>query len=182
MKGVYSPVKKVSEYREEKLEQLASAEERNRESFNPDVDLGPEPVTEKSAKKSKRTADIVQFDNVDKKEQDEAETNELTESKPVLLDDIIKKMNGDEANSQISKPIEEAAKSSASASALKSVKGTVSDDENDKPKAEYQLPSLDCLAEPKTAEMLNMRTNSRRMPLSLLILLRVLGLKQELLI
>lgn len=46
MKGVYSPVKKVSEYREEKLEQLASAEERNRESFNPDVDLGPEPVTE----------------------------------------------------------------------------------------------------------------------------------------
>ena len=39
-----------SEYREEKLEQLASAEERNRESFNPDVDLGPEPVTEKSAK------------------------------------------------------------------------------------------------------------------------------------
>ena len=149
MKGVYSPVKKVSEYREEKLEQLASAEERNRESFNPDVDLGPEPVTEKSAKKSKKTADIVQFDNVDKKEQDEAETNELTESKPVLLDDIIKKMNGDEANSQISKPIEEAAKSSASASALKSVKGTVSDDENDKPKAEYQLPSLDCLAEPK---------------------------------
>lgn len=67
MKGVYSPVKKVSEYREEKLEQLASAEERNRESFNPDVDLGPEPVTEKSAKKSKKTADIVQFDNVDKK-------------------------------------------------------------------------------------------------------------------
>lgn len=149
MKGVYSPVKKVSEYREEKLEQLASAEERNRESFNPDVDLGPEPVTEKSAKKSKKTADIVQFDNVDKKEQDEAETNELTESKPVLLDDIIKKMNGDEVNSQISKPIEEAAKSSASASALKSVKGTLSDDENDKPKAEYQLPSLDCLAEPK---------------------------------
>ena len=149
MKGVYSPVKKVSEYREEKLEQLASAEERNRESFNPDVDLGPEPVTEKSAKKSKKTADIVKFDNVDKKEQDEAETNELTESKPVLLDDIIKKMNGDEANSQISKPIEEAAKSSASASALKSVKGTLSDDENDKPKAEYQLPSLDCLAEPK---------------------------------
>lgn len=149
MKGVYSPVKKVSEYREEKLEQLASAEERNRESFNPDVDLGPEPVTEKSAKKSKKKADIVQFDNVDKKESNEAETNELTESKPVLLDDIIKKMNGDEANSQISKPIEEAAKSSASASALKSVKGTVSDDENDKPKAEYQLPSLDCLAEPK---------------------------------
>lgn len=149
MKGVYSPVKKVSEYREEKLEQLASAEERNRESFNPDVDLGPEPVKEKSAKKSKKTADIVQLDNVDKKEQDEAETNELTESKPVLLDDIIKKMNGDEANSQISKPIEEVAKSSASASALKSVKGTVSDDENDKPKAEYQLPSLDCLAEPK---------------------------------
>ena len=150
MKGVYSPVKKVSEYREEKLEQLASAEERNRESFNPDVDLGPEPVTEKSAKKSKKTADIVQFDNADKKEQDEAESNELTESKPVLLDDIIKKMNGDEANSQISKPIEEAAKSSASASSLKSVKGTLSDDENDKPKAEYQLPSLDCLAEPKT--------------------------------
>lgn len=149
MKGVYSPVKKVSEYREEKLEQLASAEERNRESFNPDVDLGPEPVTEKSAKKSKKKADIVQFDNVDKKESNEAETNELTESKPVLLDDIIKKMNGDEANSQISKPIEEAAKSSASASALKSVKGTLSDDENDKPKAEYQLPSLDCLAEPK---------------------------------
>lgn len=149
MKGVYSPVKKVSEYREEKLEQLASAEERNRESFNPDVDLGPEPVTEKSAKKSKKTADIVQFDNADKKEPDEAETNELTESKPVLLDDIIKKMNGDEANSQISKPIEEAAKSSASVSALKSVKGTLSDDENDKPKAEYQLPSLDCLAEPK---------------------------------
>lgn len=147
MKGVYSPVKKVSEYREEKLEQLASAEERNRESFNPDVDLGPEPVTEKSAKKSKKTADIVQFDNVDKKEQDEAETNDLTESKPVLLDDIIKKMNGDEANLQISKPIEEAAKSSASA--LKSVKGSLSDDENDKPKAEYQLPSLDCLAEPK---------------------------------
>ena len=149
MKGVYSPVKKVSEYREEKLEQLASAEERNRESFNPDVDLGPEPVTEKSAKKSKKTADIVQFDNVDKKESNEAETNELTESKPVLLDDIIKKMNGDEANSQISKPIEEAAKSSASTSALKSVKGTLSDDEKDKPKAEYQLPSLDCLAEPK---------------------------------
>jgi len=149
MKGVYSPVKKVSEYREEKLEQLVSAEERNRESFNPDVDLGPEPVTEKSAKKSKKTADIVQFDNVDKKESNEAETNELTESKPVLLDDIIKKMNGDEANSQISKPIEEAAKSSASASVLKSVKGTISDDENDKPKAEYQLPSLDCLAEPK---------------------------------
>lgn len=149
MKGVYSPVKKVSEYREEKLEQLASAEERNRESFNPDVDLGPEPVTEKAAKKSKKTADIVQFDNVDKNEPDEAEANELQESKPVLLDDIIKKMNGDEANSQISKPIEEAAKSSASASALKSVKGTVSDDENDKPKAEYQLPSLDCLAEPK---------------------------------
>ena len=149
MKGVYSPVKKVNEYREEKLEQLASAEERNRESFNPDVDLGPEPVTEKSAKKSKKTADIVLFDNVDKKEQDEAETNELAESKPVLLEDIIKKMNGDEANSQISKPIEEAAKSSASASALKSVKGTLSDDENDKPKAEYQLPSLDCLAEPK---------------------------------
>lgn len=149
MKGVYSPVKKVSEYREEKLEQLASAEERNRESFNPDVDLGPEPVTEKSAKKSKKKADIVQFDNVDKNEPNEAETNELAESKPVLLDDIIKKMNGDEANSQISKPIEEAAKSSASASALKSVKGTLSDDENDKPKAEYQLPSLDCLAEPK---------------------------------
>lgn len=40
----------------------------------------------------------------------------------MLLDDIIKKMNGDEANSQISKPIEEAAKSSASVSALKSVK------------------------------------------------------------
>ena len=149
MKGVYSPVKKVSEYREEKLAS-ASAEERNRESFNPDVDLGPEPACGKISQRNERkTADIVQFDNADKKEQDEAETNELTESKPVLLDDIIKKMNGDEANSQISKPIEEAAKSSASASALKSVRGTVSDDENDKPKTEYQLPSLDCLAEPK---------------------------------
>ena len=47
-------------------DRLASAEERNRESFNPDVDLGPEPVTEKSAKISKKKADIVQFDNVDK--------------------------------------------------------------------------------------------------------------------
>ena len=117
-----------------------------------------------------------------KKESNEAETNELTESKPVLLDDIIKKMNGDEANSQISKPIEEAAKSSASASALKSVKGTVSDDENDKPKAEYQLPSLDCLAEPKNGRNVKYEDELKRMPLSLLILLRVLGLKQELLI
>ena len=56
MKGVYSPVKKVSEYREEKLEQLASAEERNRESFNPDVDLGPEPVTGKISKEIKENS------------------------------------------------------------------------------------------------------------------------------
>lgn len=54
MKGVYSPVKKVSEYREEKLEQLASAEERNRESFNPDVDLGPEPVTENQQRNQRK--------------------------------------------------------------------------------------------------------------------------------
>lgn len=54
MKGVYSPVKKVSEYREEKLEQLASAEERNRESFNPDVDLGPEPVKENQQRNQRK--------------------------------------------------------------------------------------------------------------------------------
>ncbi len=69
MKGVYSPVKRKSaSIVRKKLEQLASAEERNRESFNPDVDLGPEPVTEKNQQRNqKKTADIVQFDNVDKK-------------------------------------------------------------------------------------------------------------------
>lgn len=156
MKGVYSPVKKVNEYREEKLEQLASAEVRNRENFNPDVDLGPEPVKDKTTKKKKKTADTFQNDVEDKKQNDDTEKDELPESRPVLLDDIIKNMNGDETNSQISRPIEETAKNAAamaaSAAALKTVHDNSSGDENDEPKAEYQLPPLDCLAEPKNGK------------------------------
>lgn len=94
-KGVAKPVQKANAYREEKIEQLAQRAEKD---FNVDVDLGPEPNETPSTRKrrgKKPPEEEISAEPVDAPQQDAAEA-EASEQKPVLLDDIIRKMQGEE--------------------------------------------------------------------------------------
>lgn len=141
-KGVWKPVQKVNEYREEKIEQIV--ENRNKKArFDPDVDLGPEP---EKATKRKRKSKLSAVVEDELPEEHGAETAE--EQKPVLIDDIIKNMNTAEPAEKISKPLTETKKTIDSSSAPIMLKPDKLTEENE-PEKQYIMPSLDCLSMPK---------------------------------
>lgn len=141
-RGVWKPVQKVNEYREEKIEQIV--ENRNKKArFDPDVDLGPEPEKATKRKRKNKLSAVVEDDLP---EEHGAETAE--EQKPVLIDDIIKNMNVAEPAEKNSKPLPEAKKTVDSISAPILLKPDKLTEENE-PEKQYIMPSLDCLSVPK---------------------------------
>lgn len=147
-KGIAKPVKKVNEYREEKIEQII--ENRNRQEFNPDVDLGPEPEKPNKRRKKEKVTPVDFTKDTDDELPESVPVKDEAEVKPVLLDDIIKNMNSvDKKAEDVPKPIIKAATDT-----LKEQNDVKSDEFNDeeKQKKEYILPSLDCLSLPKVSK------------------------------
>lgn len=141
-RGVWKPVQKVNEYREEKIEKIV--ENRNKKArFDPDVDLGPEPEKATKRKRKNKLSSVVEDDLP---EEHSVETAE--EQKPVLIDDIIKNMNTAEPAEKNSKPLPEAKKTGDSISAPILLKPDKLTEENE-PEKQYIMPSLDCLSVPK---------------------------------
>lgn len=147
-KGVAKPVQKVNEYREEKIEQII--ENKNRQKFNPDVDLGPEPAKESKRKKKEKVTAVDFTNDDDEIEKSVPIKNEEPPKQPILLDDIIKNMNSSE------KKVDEAKPSSDSRivtdASNKSIDMSVNNSDDEEPKKEYILPSLDCLSLPKISK------------------------------
>lgn len=161
LKGIEKPVQKVNEYREEKLEQLANREElikENEKNFNVDVDLGPEPIRDakpleelSDLPKDKKKALNRQFDAVEEAQEEEP----AAPQKPVLLDDIIKKMHAqDEAEAKTAEaeskkvvpvPIVPLTATAKPAEELSS-KAENASEEN--VQAVYEKPPLSCLVAP----------------------------------
>ena len=150
-KGIAKPVQKANEYREEKIDQII--ENKNRQQFNPDVDLGPEPIKENKRKKKDKVASA-----------DFSQDNELGESvpiqdaeeqkPPVLLDDIIKNMNSSDKSpaDAIKQTVEKAAAIGGIAKVVSGTKETNPETTEEQPPKEYVLPTLDCLSIPKVGK------------------------------
>lgn len=149
-KGVAKPVQKVNEYREEKIEQIL--ENKNRQQFNPDVALGPEPIKE-SRRKKKEKVTSVEFLSDDELKESVPVKDEEEQKPPVLLDDIIKNMNSADKSpaAAIKQTVE---KASVIGSIAKTADNTLDNIENTetKPQKEYVLPTLDCLAVTKASK------------------------------
>ncbi|MGN0570592.1 MAG: DNA translocase FtsK [Candidatus Fimenecus sp.] len=172
-KSVAKPVQKANAYREEKIEQITKQQERD---FNVDVDLGPEPISEdekikkfpkKKKTDSEQTAQIVAEDELSPAE-------EPASQKPILLDDIINKMKGEESTKanvpedgiipisaeKFSKDEKPEANVPAPAGDLKASAKHIEDGEaeseetGDAPKKVYEKPPLTCLAAPKNTRNL----------------------------
>lgn len=172
-KGVAKPVQKANAYREEKIEQITKHQERD---FNVDVDLGPEPIsTDEKVKKFPKKKKAAEKEH--EKDLAEAEllpAEEPVAQKPILLDDIINKMKGEDAQKPSVPedgivPIsaekfttdEKAEKTEASAptGGLKSSAKHIEDGETageaeEAPKRAYEKPPLTCLATPKNTRNL----------------------------
>ncbi|NMP36905.1 MAG: DNA translocase FtsK [Clostridiales bacterium] len=150
---VWKPVEKVSEYTEEKIELVKTHQEQEREAreerkkFDFDVDLGPAASaapsvidelideTKEQKKHIKKPGTVVSITE-EPKPAPAAETH--ADSKPVLLDDIIKKASQKEASK-----IPATEKKAPPAPAEPVV-------EEEKPS--YRLPPIDCLNPPRASE------------------------------
>jgi len=172
-KGVAKPVQKANAYREEKIEQITRHQERD---FNVDVDLGPEPISEvekaKKFPKKKKTAE--KESEQDLAEAELAPAEETVAQKPILLDDIINKMKGEESQKasvpedgivpisaeKFTKDDKEDKKEpSAPTGDLKSSAKHIEDAEAEErmdeiEKKAYEKPPLTCLAAPKNTRNL----------------------------
>lgn len=173
-KGVAKPVQKANAYREEKIEQISRQQERE---FNLDVDLGPEPIVEdgkvKKFPKKKKNEPDEPAEVLSEEELTPAE--EPVSQKPILLDDIISKMKGEETPKPSVPedgivPIsaekftkEEGTDSDASVgvglkAAAKHIEDTEitesTEDTAEEPKKAYEKPPLTCLAAPKNTRNL----------------------------
>lgn len=168
-KGVAKPVEKANAYREEKIEQIARQQERE---FNVDVDLGPEPITDdgkvkKFPKKKKAPAEDVSDISP---EEELAPAEEPVSQKPILLDDIISKMKGEEpakpaapddgivpiSAEKFSKDDEADSTEGGLKASAKHIEDDDADAENaeEEPKKVYEKPPLTCLAAPKNVRNL----------------------------
>ncbi len=172
-KGVAKPVQKANAYREEKIEQITKHQERD---FNVDVDLGPEPIsTDEKVKKFPKKKKAAEKEH--EKDLAEAEllpAEEPVAQKPILLDDIINKMKGEDAQKPSVPedgivPIsaekfttdekDEKTEASAPTGGLKSSAKHIEDGETagegeEAPKRAYEKPPLTCLAAPKNTRNL----------------------------
>ena len=164
LKGIEKPVQKVNEYREEKLEKIALQEaaiKENEANFQVDVDMGPKPKDTNGATddtleelsplpKKKREALNRQFDTADETAQDSSiEPDEL--QKPVLLDDIIKKMHMQEEKSEENTDpqkieIPKIVPIPCATSAISK------ENEGDTEPVVYEKPPISCLAAPKNQQ------------------------------
>lgn len=168
-KGVAKPVEKANAYREEKIEQIARRQERE---FNVDVDLGPEPISDdgkvkKFPKKKKTpTEEVLEFSS----EEELAPAEEPVSQKPILLDDIISKMKGEEpakpaapddgivpiSAEKFTKDDEPHSENVGLKASAKHIEDVATDGENpeEEPKKVYEKPPLTCLAAPKNVRNL----------------------------
>lgn len=167
-KGVAKPVQKANAYREEKIEQIAKQQERE---FNVDVDLGPEPISDdgkiKKFPKKKKTEETENTAGLEDAELTPAE--EPVSQKPILLDDIINKMKGEETPKQSvpedgivpisaekftkDEPVSPA-EGDLKSSAKHIEESETETDEVETPKKVYEKPPLSCLAAPKSTRNL----------------------------
>lgn len=173
-RGVAKPVQKANAYREEKIEQITKQQERE---FNVDVDLGPEPiVTDEKIKKfpKKKKGDEAQVSEVIEEADALTPAQEPVSQKPILLDDIINKMKGEETAKQtvpedgiIPISAEKFTKDDNNAlstpdadgnlkASVKHIEDGEAEQETDgeAPKKAYEKPPLTCLAAPKSARNL----------------------------
>lgn len=173
-KGVAKPVQKANAYREEKIEQISRQQERE---FNLDVDLGPEPIVEdgkvKKFPKKKKNEPDEPAEVLSEEELTPAE--EPVSQKPILLDDIISKMKGEETPkpsvpedgivpisaekfTKEEEPSSDATTGGGLKAAAKHIEDTEitesTEDTAEEPKKAYEKPPLTCLAAPKNTRNL----------------------------
>lgn len=177
-RGVAKPVQKANAYREEKIEQIVKHQEQE---FNVDVDLGPAPVvTEQKIKKfpKKKKTEEEQAEVVAAEEESLSRAEEPIAQKPILLDDIINKMKGEDTakptvpedgiipisaekftKDEPPAPMEPVTDSGLKATA-KHIESSETDGETDEsaeeeqPKKIYEKPPITCLAAPKNTRNL----------------------------
>lgn len=173
-RGVAKPVQKANAYREEKIEQITKRQERE---FNVDVDLGPEPIAaDEKIKKfpKKKKTDDAQVAEVIEETDTLTPAQEPVSQKPILLDDIINKMKGEETAKQsvpedgiIPISAEKFTKDDKNAvsppdadgnlkASVKHIEDGEAEQETDSeaPKKAYEKPPLTCLAAPKNTRNL----------------------------
>lgn len=191
-KGIATPVQKVGKMTEERIQDRFNNYEDEEEEDEPEIlmDFDSEEAKNSRKRTAKRQIDFVLPD--DKKEEEivEAElvkteetaemtgTSEETEagetSKPVLLDDIIKKLNNpvtaEEKKADIALEKEEKISDNIEDTAENSEDGN----ENVK---EYVMPTLDCLSTPKNAKSANYEAELKQNATKLVDTLKSFGVE-----
>ena len=143
-----TPVQKAGEFTGDYIEKTAKEIEERRARFNPDVNLGPtssdvqndEPKEHKRNKKSKIDIELDE-ELKNESEVQEVPDDSLEDTKPILLDDIIKKAaNTSEQAKVLNTPDEK--------SSDDSFKSEIIENHNNQ---NYNMPPIDCLAPPKAS-------------------------------
>ena len=140
-KGISKPVKKIGEITGEKISEYGEKGEEEtlnplkKKKFNPDVDLGPEPIKE-SSEAEDISDDLMSLSEIKEQKTDDENSNG-SDDKVINLDDII--MRSTKSSNK------EAVKAEKAASA----DDVTDDEETDTEEKPYVLPPLDCLNLPK---------------------------------
>ena len=140
-KGIAKPVKKISEITGEKISEYGEKGEEEtpnplkKKKFNPDVDLGPEPIKE-SGETEDTSEDLMSLSEIKEQKTDDENSNS-SDDKVINLDDIImrstKSSNKEAVKAEKEAPADE----------------LTDDEEHDAEEKPYVLPPLDCLNLPK---------------------------------
>ncbi len=152
-KGIATPVKKVGQFSEEKIQERL--DRRNEEAYEEEEEeIQNEPITLEEAKKQGKVKKQIDFVLPEEKSEEAEIVAEPVASKAPQLDDIIRKMKGEEPEAKpveikekTDKPEEKKAEIKATDVELEKKNSEEEPEEKDKP--EYRLPTLDCLSLPK---------------------------------
>ena len=140
-KGIAKPVKKISEITGEKISEYGEKGEEEtpnpwkKKKFNPDGDLGPEPIKESGGTED-ASEDLMSLSEIKEQKTDDENSNS-SDDKVINLDDIImrstKSSNKEAVKAEKEAPADE----------------LTDDEEHDAEEKPYVLPPLDCLNLPK---------------------------------
>lgn len=177
-KGIATPVQKVGKMTEERIQDRFNNEEE--EEYEPEElkDFDSEAAKNSRKRTAKRQIDFALPD--DKKEDGIVEAEVVKDenseaSKPVQLDDIIKKFNNPPAaETKKSDATAEKEEKNTENTAEASEDGKADEQEN---KKAYIMPSLDCLASPKNAKGANYEAELKQNATKLVDTLKSFGVE-----
>ena len=177
-KGIVKPVQKVGKITEEHIQDRFNTEDDYEEELLDNNELVPYQDAKKH--KVKKQIDFVLPED---KTKEDAYISELAEaekiddssnSKPVQLDDIIKKFNSTGVEDK--KTESEKVKEGKSTDSEKDFTDSIESNEK-KPEKEYIMPPLDCLALPKNSKGLNYETELKQNATKLVDTLKSFGVE-----